>query len=171
MILSLSFQAQLFVTTLIWGFGLAFLYDLIRVIRIAVKHGRLFVAIEDILYWISVSITIFFVMLSESFGEVRAFCVFGVFLGMFFYSFALSRLFLGVSEIVIRFIKKVIGIVFEIIMTPFRLLMKLFYKPAKKTYNFTHKAYKKLLHLCKVYAKIYIGKFKRNRLALRKKKD
>lgn len=160
MILSLSFQSNLFITTVIWGVGLAFLYDLIRVLRLAFKHSRVFIAAEDVLYWIGVSFTVFFVILSESFGEVRAFCILGVFLGMLFYSLALSKIFLSVSETVINIIKKILRVLIEIIMTPFKLLMKLLHKPARKTYNFVGRKFKKLLHLLKVYAKIRLYRVK-----------
>lgn len=169
MILSLNFQAKLFLTTVLWGFGLAFFYDLIRVLRIAIKHKKLFIALEDGLYWIIVSLTIFFVMLSESFGEVRLFCVVGVFIGMILYFIVLSNLFLGVSEIVIKIIKKVICVFLEIIMTPFMIVYKIFYHPAKKTYNFANKMWKKLLHLCKICVKIYVHRF-RNELGILHKK-
>lgn len=170
MILSLSFQSNLFITTVVWGFGLGFLYDLIRVLRIAFKHKRLFVAVEDILYWVCVSFIIFFVMLSESFGEVRVFCILGVFLGMIFYSLALSKIFLSFSAVVIKTIKKIIMLFVEIIMTPFILLMKVLGKPVKKVYNFTGKKLKKLLHLSKIYVRIKLHKFTGNRKVLRKKK-
>jgi len=159
MILSLNFQAKLFLTTVLWGFGLAFFYDLIRVLRIAIKHKKLFIGLEDALYWIIVSLTMFFVMLSKSFGEVRLFCVIGVFIGMILYFIALSHLFLSVSEIVIKFIKKILWLLLEIVMTPFMLIYKIFRVPARKTCVLTKKVWKKILHSFRICVKIYIHRF------------
>lgn len=170
MILSLNFQAKLFLITVIWGFGLAFFYDLIRVMRIAIKHHKVLTSIEDGLYWIIVSLTIFFVMLSESFGEVRLFCVVGVFLGMVLYFCIVSKLFLGVSEVVIKVVKKIISLIMEIILTPFMLLFKIFRVPAKKTYVLAKKISIKLLHSCKICARIYVSRLKKGLGILHKRK-
>ncbi|MEA5084051.1 MAG: spore cortex biosynthesis protein YabQ [Lachnospiraceae bacterium] len=169
MILSLSYQAKLFITTVVWGFILAFFYDAIKVLRIAVKHKKLLVHIEDALYWVTVIFVVFFVLLGVSFGEIRVFCVAGVFLGMALYFSAVSPLFLMVSEMVVNAVKWVIRMFLEILFTPFRLLWHIFKVPCKKTGNFVTKNSKKALHLSGMYAKIYTKKWVKNLGILLKK--
>lgn len=169
MILSLSYQAKLFITTVVWGFILAFFYDAIKVLRMAVKHKKLFVYIEDGVYWIAVVLVVFFVLLGVGFGEIRVFCVAGVFLGMALYFSAVSPLFLKVSEKVVNAVKWVVRMFLEILLTPFRLLWHIFKVPCKKTGNFVTKISKKALHLSGMYAKIYSKKWFKDLCILLKK--
>lgn len=162
MILSLSYQAKLFITTIVWGFILAFCYDAIKVFRMAIKHKKIFVHLEDALYWIAVVFVVFFVLLGVSFGEIRVFCVAGVFLGMSLYFSAVSPLFLMVSEMVVNAVKWVVRMFLEILFTPFRLLWRVFRVPCKKTGNLVGKTFKKALNLSEIYAKIYTKKWKKN---------
>lgn len=162
MILSLSFQARLFLTTVAMGFITAFSYDLIKVLRYAVKHKKIFVQIEDALYWIWVVAAVFIVLLNESFGEIRGFCIGGVFLGMVLYFSAISRFFLMFSEAIVNAVKWVISLFIEIILTPFKLLYKIFRTPCRKAENLLKKFYKKILHLLKLYVKIYSKRIGRN---------
>lgn len=169
MILSLSYQARLFITTMVWGFILAFCYDVVKVVRMVFKHKKIFVQIEDAVYWFTVVFVIFFVMLGVSFGEIRVFCVAGVFLGMIFYFLAISPLFLMVSERVVNAVKWIIRLFLEILVTPFRLLWRVFKVPCKKTSNLITKIYKKALHLFTMYVKIYTKKWFKNLGILLKK--
>ena len=155
MILSLSFQAELFLTTVAAGFAAAFAYDILKVLRYAVKHSRAAIHIEDALYWVCVVMAVFFVLLNESFGEIRGFCVCGVFLGMVMYFASLSRLFLSLSEAIVNIVKKIAALLIEIVLTPFKLLYKIFRIPCKKAESLAKRIYKKILLFAKIYAKIY----------------
>ena len=170
MILSLSFQAELFLTTVAAGFAAAFAYDLLKVLRYAVKHSKMLIHIEDALYWACVVMAVFFVLLSESFGEIRGFCVGGVFLGMVIYFVSLSQLFLSFSEAIVNIVKKIISVLIEIIMTPFKLLYKIFKIPCRKAECFAKKIYKKILILSKIYAKIYEKRLRSEMSAFRRKR-
>lgn len=157
MILSMSSQASLFLTTVIIGVCLGFIYDWIRVFRNIIKHANIIIQIEDALYWIAISLAVFFIMLNKNYGEIRAFSIFGSFLGMIVYFFTISHIFMSVSMAIINFIKKVIIVTIRIIITPFRIILKILSYPAKYIKGKLNKmcSYeKKILKKYYLYAKI-----------------
>jgi spore cortex biosynthesis protein YabQ len=172
MILSMSSQALVFLTTVVIGAVIGFVYDLFRVIRKIVPHANLMTSIEDMLYWIIVSLLMFYVMLNQNNGEIRIFTVMGAFLGMLLYFLTVSKLFMAVSLTIVAFIKKILLVLFEIVMTPFRLIYKMLEKPIflcrKKLKKFRN-VLKKWLHKSKNYAKIKKRKLKKDlRIILKK---
>lgn len=129
MILSMSDQASLFLTTIIIGICIAFVYDWIRVLRNIIRHPNFIMQLEDGLYWISVSLFIFFIMLNKNYGEIRAFSICGVFLGMIIYFFTISYYFMKFSLSIVNFLKKIIILIIKIILTPIKLILKLLNYP------------------------------------------
>ncbi len=157
MILSMSNQAVIFLTTAIIGVVIGFIYDLFRVFRKIVPHNDIFTYLEDAVYWVIVSIIMFYVMLNKNYGEIRFFSIFGAFLGMIIYFYTISRLFMKVSVAVVNFLVKVLKLLFDIIMAPFRLIYKLLYNPimiCKKRIKKVILGGRKVLHKSKNYAKI-----------------
>lgn len=169
MILSLNAQALLFASTVAVGAMLGLLYDMLRILRKAIPHKSFFVQIEDLLYWLTVIFVMFFFMLHKNYGEIRAFSVFGAFLGMAVYFLTVSRLILLVSEQIIRGLTYLVLLFFRIVLTPFRLVWLLVRKPVGKANRFFRTRIKKLLHFGKMYAKIRYTAVRRQLRILRKK--
>ena len=131
MILSMSDQAWLFLTTVAAGFVMGFVYDIFRIIRRTIPHRQWIVQIEDIIYWTSCSLLMFIFLLHENYGEIRFFSIVGAALGMILYFISLSPLFLKVSVTLIMFLQKVVMAVARILLTPVRWLIKLLTPPLK----------------------------------------
>ena len=97
MILSMSGQAWIFLACVALGFAVGFKYDLVRVFRRVVRHRNFAVQIEDGLFWVMAALAVFYFLLRQNFGEVRAFAVAGVIIGMGLY-FAVMLLIGGIGE-------------------------------------------------------------------------
>jgi len=170
LILSLSNQANLFLMTVAAGFVSGVFYDIFRIIRLVVKHKRIFVHIEDGIYWLTVIFLVFIFMLNKNYGEIRPFAVGGIFLGMIIYSFLVSPLVMGISHIIINIVKYIIKLLITIILTPLRLIYMILGKPLIKLIKKVIKFIKKRLHLCKVYARIKISQgIKKIRIIIKRK--
>lgn len=170
MILSLQGQAQLFLLTVLLGGALGLVYDCLRVFRHIIPHKRLWVQLEDGLFWMIAIFFVFAVMLGANDGEIRFFSILGMFGGMGLYFLTLSHLVIAVSDRVIYVVKKVLFLLFTIIMTPFRLVYLLIRRPLRKAGFFCDKIKKKVLHSCNFYAKIKLNSIRRDwRIAVRKK--
>ncbi len=154
MILSVNDQAVLFLHVFCAGGAAGMLYDLIEVFRSNIKHKKAVVYIEDVFYWIIVIMLIFLFMLNENYGEIRPFAVAGFFAGMLIYNFIFSRVVTNILNAIIKVIKCIMKLLFEIIMTPIRLVWLVIGKPVAKAGNVLIVNIKKLLHLGGVYAKI-----------------
>lgn len=66
-------------------------YDVLRLIRWLVPHGQVSIAVEDILYWIAVSVPIFYLFLEFHDGIIRWYGLVAVFSGIVLYEYGLSR--------------------------------------------------------------------------------
>lgn len=169
MILSLSYQATLFLSTIAIGGILGFLYDIFRILRITFPHPNFLIQLEDAVYWVLVVLTMFLFMLHKNYGEIRFFSVCGAFLGMLLYFFTLSLLVMAISGAVVSAIKWLLRLFLEILWTPFSLLLKVFRRPAKKMQQFASKKSKKMLHLFHVYGKMKKARYKQRLRILLKK--
>ncbi len=162
-------QACLFLSTIIIGAFIGFIYDCFRIFRKIIPHSHFFIQLEDGIFWIMVILTMFLFMLHENFGEIRFFSIIGAFLGMLLYFLTVSKLVILVSSTVIAFLKKALCLFLTILFTPFRLLYLLFRKPVEKTGRFFRSKTKKILHLSKVCVRIKGKRMKQAFHIMRKK--
>lgn len=125
MILSMTGQAWLFLFTVALGFAAGFLFDFFRIFRKTFKHPDFLTQLEDLVYWLSITVLIFYFMLNENNGEIRVFSIVGMFLGMILYFCTLSFVVFNVSVAVINFFKKVFALALKIILFPIRLIIKI----------------------------------------------
>ncbi len=110
------------------GAGMAFLYDIFRLFRRLIRHGRLAVDLEDILYW-AVCFGISFALLYYgNNGVIRFAAVLGAAVGMLVYVATLGRFFVRSSYAVID---KTIGSFFRMIGKVMQKLKKML-GPVKK---------------------------------------
>ena len=151
MILSMSLQVKLFLLTILIGIASGFAYDIIKTMRKIFKHNNIFIQIEDFLYWIIVSSTMFLIMLNKNSGQIRGFCIGGVLFGMLLYNIILSKVVVKSLVSIINFVAKIIINVLRIIFYPVKILIKILSVP----YNFFVKYIIKMVRYIKKY--LYIS--------------
>lgn len=127
--ISIGQQASIFIITVCIGFFIGFVYDLFRIFRKTLKHPNIFTQLEDLLYWIFVSLVMYYILLSKNYGEVRAFSIIGAFIGMIIYFLTLSQIFLPITIKIIEFIKKCITFIIKIVFIPIDFMLKLIKYP------------------------------------------
>ncbi len=154
MILSISEQADIFLCVFAAGCAAGIFYDIIEVFRMNVPHSKAVVCIEDMIYWISVIVLLFLFMLEKNHAEIRLFDIIGFFTGMLVYGVFISRAVTGLLMTLSKIARAVIGLLIEMVLTPFRLIWIPLSFPVKKSAAIVDECLKKVLHLCKVYAKM-----------------
>lgn len=77
--------------SLFTGVLMTFTYDLFRIFRRVIRHNRIWISIEDILFWFGCGVTVFVLMQRESNGMLRWFAVLGAMAGMLLYRRCLGR--------------------------------------------------------------------------------
>ena len=76
------FELQFFGKAFLCGVALALLYGGLKVFRRLVFHGTVWMAAEDLAYWLLCGFLIFRMLYRENSGAVRGFAVVAVVLGM-----------------------------------------------------------------------------------------
>lgn len=112
-------EADFVVASFVWGIFLLIGYDVLRIIRRIVPHGKILVAAQDLLFWIVGSIMVFRMIYEKNDGIIRGTAFIAMFLAMFLYHY-------GVSKRVVTLGYCIFGI------------------PIKKIYTFCYKALKKM---------------------------
>ncbi|GFI61758.1 hypothetical protein IMSAG049_00926 [Clostridiales bacterium] len=171
MILSIAEQAAVFVFVFVSGLSSGAFYDLIEILRMNIKHSRMAVYTEDIIYWLVVIVTLFLFLLDKNYADIRLFNIAGFFFGMIIYNVFLSPTIIKILMIIIRIIRKILRLLFEIILTPFKLIWLVIGSPIKKASGFVSLRCKKVLHLSSVYAKMSKRKFADQMRFIRHKKE
>ena len=172
MILSMADQARFFVWTLLLGAAAGITYDAFRIIRKVVKHPDILTHLEDLLYWLFITIAVFYFVLHHNSGEVRIYAIIGLFSGMCLYFVSLSSLVIKVSVLIIDIAKKIIFTATNIILYPLKLLYKLLSYPGRVIKKWSIKQYehsKKIIRNTNRLAKIKIIKMQREIYIIRKK--
>lgn len=110
--------------TLWWGMVFAAEYDTIRILRRIVRHKTLIIpAVEDIIYWLYISVKVFSICFYVNDGVMRAFIIAGFVIGAVIYIRTLSRYYIKYGVRLIQLILRLIGI---IIIKPLKLLLSVF---------------------------------------------
>ncbi len=107
------------------GFAITMVYDLLRIVRRVIVHSYVVVAMEDILFWIFVSVSLFLLLYHMNNGTVRWFAVFGLFVGMLLY-----KKFFG--DFLVIFMSTILGRILHLVVTvlapPLKLVKVAFFK-------------------------------------------
>ena len=131
MILSMSRQTLLFLSTIAAGAVIGLIYDLFRVLRKTIPHANLAVQIEDAVFWLGCSVLMFSFMLHRNYGEVRFFAILGMALGAVIYFHTISKIVMRVLLTLAVLMQRTMIIALRILFTPVRLTVKLLTPPSK----------------------------------------
>lgn len=88
----ITIELHFFLISILWGVLVLLAYDQLRILRRIIRHNALFVAIQDLLFWVLSSVFIFAMIYTENSGTIRGFSVMGMVIGMIIYHYILSDL-------------------------------------------------------------------------------
>lgn len=156
----MSNQAYIFLCSIVSGMFIAFIYDLFRIKRKAVKTADILIHIEDFIYWIIVAVVMFTVVYYSNEGEIRAYIFIGTAIGAILYALLLSMLVVASFMTVIRIVSIILKAIWTVVTFPIRLLLKLLYYPGrflgrlgKKTYSKTKRIGKRGMVRIRLYGR------------------
>ncbi len=118
-------QVYIFLYAILAGATAAFLYDILRIKRRAIKTGVIFVGLEDILYWLIIAVLLFITVYNSNSGQMRGFIFMGNVIGVILYESLLSNIIIKSSMMIINFIKKLFRFIWMVLSYPFKLLYKI----------------------------------------------
>lgn len=128
-------EANFFIASFLYGMFLLLVYDGIRIVRRTFLHGKLLIAIEDIIFWIFSGLLIFIMMYEKNNGIVRGTALFSMGIGMFLYYYSISYYIVDFGyEMIGKPIKKVHSFLCKGLKN-FKKAVKLLIKPKKEKQN------------------------------------
>ncbi|OPX43819.1 spore protein YabQ [Ruminiclostridium hungatei] len=140
--ISIGEQVYIFLYAILAGAIAAFLYDLLRIKRRAVKTGVIFVGLEDILYWLTVAVFLFITVYNSNSGQMRGFIFIGNVIGVMLYESLLSNLIIKSSMMVIRLIIKIFKFIWMAVSYPFKLAYKIIAIPVAFIFRLIEKLFR-----------------------------
>ncbi len=152
---SVQNQAYVFLTTLYGGIIIGFTYDIYRIFRYFSNPKKFITFIEDLIFWIIVSIIALIILFFSNWGEVRGFVFLGFVSGALIYSKFLSKIVITILVKVIRYISQVIKRVFGFLIYPFILLSKYLYAPYASMKKRMKKIYLKTRRIIKLPFRVF----------------
>lgn len=102
-------QARQFITAMFSGMVLSALYDVIRIFRNIVKHRRIWISIEDFIFWNFVGVFIYIIIFYSNDGIIRWFIIVSAFVGAIIYH-------KGIGRFVVKYVSIIINSVINILL-------------------------------------------------------
>ncbi len=121
---SVNQHLMLFFLSCLMGAFMGVLYDIFRILRIAVSHSRIAVFLEDILFCFIFSLSLMMLASVCARGELRLFFAVGSLLGFILYLLTIGRLVVASAGKFISFFRNTA----RIITLPLRKLYNILYK-------------------------------------------
>lgn len=159
MILSFTYQCKLFMLTIILGLLSAFLYHIFYILSKKTKLNKIIKGIFDLIYWMLLSLVLFLSMLKLNSGEVRPFQILGTALGMILYYASLKPSMDRLIYLIFKIVHKTFLLIFDIILTPIRLVLYPIIKIFSLLADFLKKHLKKHLKCEKIISYGKKGKY------------
>lgn len=154
-------EAVFFLHSVFMGVIITFVYDWFLIIRKLIKHGTIWISLEDIVFWIACGLGVFNMLYRENNGILRWFTVIGAMLGMACYKWLVSKIFVQIMSTCIYKIMRFLFKILQIIVKPITWLSKklrkitnIFRKKIKKCQNYI----KNRLTVCIKMVKIVLCK-------------
>ncbi len=144
-------EITFFIHSAFMGLIITFAYDWIRMLRRLFKHGKVFMSVEDLLFWLICGIGVFYMLYRENDGTLRWFAVLGAAMGMFFYKIVIRDVFVNVMSTFIHKIMWFLSRVLQIVLKPLKCLIfagKTFVLHIKKKLKKCKEFIKKRLTVC-----------------------
>ncbi|RKD20924.1 spore cortex biosynthesis protein YabQ [Caminicella sporogenes DSM 14501] len=107
------YQIYVFFATLYGGILIGFIYDIYKIFRFYLKPKRITAILQDLFFWITITMVAILVLLYSDDGRVRGYTLLGFILGTSLYNIFLSRLFTKMFMEIIVFIKRVFSCIYN----------------------------------------------------------
>jgi spore cortex biosynthesis protein YabQ len=127
--ITISNQGFVFVSCVLCGVAVGFIFDLFRILRRLSRTSQSAAVAEDLIYWMIAAIVFFLCVLKVNSGELRLYQFVGAGVGAGVYCITVSKYVIDVSVKTIRFLTKVLTVVIKIILMPLMVTSRLLKRP------------------------------------------
>lgn len=129
------YQLYAFLATFYGGIVIGFMYDIYKIYRSMLNLKKYITAIQDILFWVAISIVAISVLIYSNDGNVRGYSILGFILGALVYNILLSKIVVKTIEVFLDAIKKVLYGIYMRLRKIFNSIYNIIAYPFKKAYR------------------------------------
>jgi spore cortex biosynthesis protein YabQ len=155
---SIGSQIHVFLYSVAGGILIAFIYDIFRLKRRAVKTAAVFIYLEDIAFWMVVAVIMLAVLYYGNEGEIRGYIFLAVIFGVFIYLLLLSKIVMNVFMFILKIIYRIFSFVINIMVWPIRVILRFLSIPARVIMRFSHTCIKAVGKKSRTLTRIVHGK-------------
>lgn len=101
-------QIYCFFIFIVVGIIISILFDVFRILRKVFKTPDFITYIEDIIFGVLAGVIIIYSIFKFNNGEIRSYLFVGIILGILFYLFTLSKMFIKFGDKILTFLKKIL---------------------------------------------------------------
>ncbi|WMJ23661.1 spore cortex biosynthesis protein YabQ [Paludicola sp. MB14-C6] len=123
-----------FLSACLLGAVLGVIYDLFRISRIAVKTCNVIIFIEDIIFFVIVTLSSFIFIVMKNDGVLRGFLIIGELLGALAYFSTASILIMKAAKFIIKIVKAILKFLYKLLIQPFVKLFIWLYRKIKSLF-------------------------------------
>jgi spore cortex biosynthesis protein YabQ len=123
MVIPLIMQAKLVCYSILAGVLTGFIFDFYRTFRGFENIHKFLIILEDILFWILAGILIFIFLLYTNQAVIGAYVYIWMALGIYLYMKLISKGFTKIQYMLICNISKLLRIIINIVIYPFRIIL------------------------------------------------
>ena len=113
-------ELDFFTASFLLGAFLVLCYDCLRIFRQLVRHGVLWISLEDFCYWVMAAFAVFAMLYKKNDGLIRGFSIGGVVLGMLLCNYLISRFLVRFLVMILKKIITLVKRVLAVLTRPFR---------------------------------------------------
>lgn len=124
-------QINILAIFILTGMCIGILFDFFRIQRRVLKTHDFVTYIQDILFWFISGIILIFVFMRYTNGEIRAYMLSGMILGLIIYFKLISKFVIKINTSILSLIMKFIGI----LLWPLKKIIEIIKKSWKKNNN------------------------------------
>ena len=92
-------QCRLFLLAILYGMGACLSYDLLRILRRLIPHSLFFIHAEDLVFWVLAVLLLYYGMLVQANGVIRAYYFVGIVLGVIIAEGTIGQVLLNLCHI------------------------------------------------------------------------
>lgn len=128
-------ETFIFLYSCLLGCGLALIYDVFRILRLAFPGGKAVVFIEDGVFIVIATLATFIFCVNFCNGYFRVFIAIGEILGFIIYYFTVGVLVFKAARSIIRGVKAVLRFLYRIFVKPVARFFKYIYTKTKELFK------------------------------------
>jgi len=147
-----------FLQAVLLGGALGFLYDVFRIIRIAIPTKNWVTFLEDVFFFLCAAVFTFFFLMQTTFGQVRFFIIVGECIGATLYFMAVSPIIMKISSTIIKVVRQIVRLILQWLVLPIlrliRTIVDTILRPVLFVVYFVKKSAQRCNYRLKVRAKV-----------------